>query len=388
MTGTAEKATTLLRLHTDRKILTLVNVWDVASAHAVAAVEGTTAIATASHAIAATYGYRDGEAIPVDLMLEMVGRIAGGVDLPVTADLEAGYGDPAGTIRRAVGLGRGSAPTSRTRLRPVPEAAAAVAATVAAVEAEGVPDFVLNARTDAFLRAGDQDRREVLKEAIARGRAFLDAGAPVVFVPGLLDDDEIGALVDAFGTGRLSLIGVPGMPSASASSSSASRACHSVPTPSASPSRPCRGWSRPSTRACRPAPGCSPDRRRGSTGITPLSAPVASGASSRAIPAPEVRSCALRDLGVRSRPPPGRPRLRRVAPLRDDPGGAGTSSMVVICPKTSMRQARRRSAEASRGGPRYDGHAHPRHNSETESSGSGTTGTLTKLTHGAEAGKE
>ena len=105
MTGTAEKATQLLRLHTDRDILTLVNVWDVGSAKAVAAVEGTRAIATASHSIAATYGYPDGQQIPVDLMLDMVGRIAAAVELPVTADLEAGYGDPAGTIRRAVGLG-------------------------------------------------------------------------------------------------------------------------------------------------------------------------------------------------------------------------------------------------------------------------------------------
>jgi 2-methylisocitrate lyase-like PEP mutase family enzyme len=214
MTGTAEKANTLVRLHTDPKILILVNVWDVASARAVAAVEGTTAIATASHAIAATYGYPDREAIPVDLMLEMVGRIADGVDLPVTADLEAGYGDPGGTIRRAVGLGVVGA-NLEDRMKPVTDAAAAVAAAVAAADSEGVPDFVLNARTDAFLRAGDQDRREVLKDAIARGRAFLDAGAPVVFVPGLLDDDEIGALVEAFGTRRLSLIGVPGMPPAS-----------------------------------------------------------------------------------------------------------------------------------------------------------------------------
>ena len=53
-----------------------------------------------------------------------------------------------------------------------------------AAAAEGVPDFVLNARTDAFLRAGDRDPDDVLADAIERGRAFLDAGAPVVFVPG------------------------------------------------------------------------------------------------------------------------------------------------------------------------------------------------------------
>ena len=214
MTSTADKASTFLRLHTDQKILILVNVWDVASARAVAAVEGTRAIATASHGIAATLGYPDGEQIPVDQMLDMVGRIAAAVDLPVTADLEAGYGDPADTIRRAIGLGVVGA-NLEDQLRPVTEAAGRVAEAVAAAAGEGVPHFVLNARTDAFLRAGDQDRREVLTDAIARGRAYLDAGAAVVFVPGLLDEHEIDALVEAFGPGRLSLIGSPGMPPAS-----------------------------------------------------------------------------------------------------------------------------------------------------------------------------
>jgi 2-methylisocitrate lyase-like PEP mutase family enzyme len=207
---TATRATDLLRLHTDRKILTLVNVWDVASAKAVAGVEETTAIATASHGIAATYGYPDGEHIPRELMLEMVGRIVEAVDLPVTADLEAGYGDPGDTIRRAIGLGVVGA-NLEDQLKPVPEAVAVVAAAVAAAQAEGVPDFVLNARTDAFLRAGDQDRGEVMKDAITRGKAFLDAGAPVVFVPGLLSESEIEDVVDGLGERKVSLIGVPGM---------------------------------------------------------------------------------------------------------------------------------------------------------------------------------
>lgn len=210
MTNTAEKATTLLELHAARKILTLVNVWDVASARAVAAVEGTTALATASHSIAATYGYRDGEQIPVDLMLEMAGRITAAVDIPVTADLEAGYGDAPGTIRRAIGLGIVGA-NIEDQMKPLAEAASVVEAVMAAAAEEGVPDFVLNARTDAFLRAGDRDRSEVLSDAITRGRAYLDAGAPVVFVPGLLQESEIQDLVDALGERKLTLIGTPGM---------------------------------------------------------------------------------------------------------------------------------------------------------------------------------
>ena len=213
MTSTAARATELLALHTSPKILTLVNVWDVASAKAVASVEGTTALATASHGIAATYGYPDGEHIPVDLMLEMVGRIAAAVDLPVTADLEAGYGDPAehhparGGSRRGGRQPRGQDVAGRRGGRGGRRG-------LGAAQAEGVPDFVLNARTDAFVRAGDQDRREVLKEAVLRGRAYLEAGAPVVFVPGLLDENEVETLVEAFGR-PLALIGAPGMPPAS-----------------------------------------------------------------------------------------------------------------------------------------------------------------------------
>ncbi len=98
LSGTASRASALLQLHRDPKLLTVVNVWDVISATVVADVEGTAALATASHSIAASYGYEDGENIPVDLMIEAVGRIVAATDLPVTADLEGGYGDPAETV--------------------------------------------------------------------------------------------------------------------------------------------------------------------------------------------------------------------------------------------------------------------------------------------------
>ncbi len=212
MTSTAERASALLALHRDPAMVKLVNVWDVASARVVAQTPGTTALATASHAVAASYGYEDGEHIPRDLMLEAVGRIAADVDLPVTADLEAGYGDAADTCRRAIGLGVVGA-NIEDQLRPVAEAAAAVAAVMRAAAAEGVPDFVLNARTDAFLLAGDRDPAESLADAIERGRAFLDGGAPVVFVPGRLIEEQVVSLVEAFGPQRLSLLPVAGAPS-------------------------------------------------------------------------------------------------------------------------------------------------------------------------------
>lgn len=207
-TPTVGKARELQRLHSDPELLLLVNVWDVISARVVADSPGTTAIATASHSIAASYGYPDGEHIPRDLMVEAAGRIAAAVDLPVTADLEAGYGDPGGTISMAIDAGIVGA-NLEDRLKPLPDAVRAVEAAVAAGERAGVP-FVLNARTDAFLRAADKDPAAVLADAIQRGRAYLDAGASTFFVPGRLDEPTVSALVEALGPQKVNVLGAPG----------------------------------------------------------------------------------------------------------------------------------------------------------------------------------
>ncbi|MCK9916995.1 MULTISPECIES: isocitrate lyase/PEP mutase family protein [Microbacterium] len=203
-----EKGAALRALHTDPPLLTLVNVWDVASARVVAAHPRTHAIATASHAIAAAFGYDDGERIPLELHLATVERIVASTTLPVTADLEAGYGDPAATVRRAIDVGVVGA-NLEDELRPLAAASAAVAAAVEAADAAGVP-FSLNARTDAFLRAEGRGRAESLADAITRGRAYLAEGATCVFVPGVLDEPEVRELVAAFGPGRLSVLAAPG----------------------------------------------------------------------------------------------------------------------------------------------------------------------------------
>src|SRR3569833_4286082 len=101
MADLATRARTLLDLHTAPEILTLTNVWDVVSAQVVAGTPGVRALATASHSIAATFGYQDGESIPLELHLDMVGRIVAAVDVPVTMDFAARYGDPAETAQRA-----------------------------------------------------------------------------------------------------------------------------------------------------------------------------------------------------------------------------------------------------------------------------------------------
>jgi 2-methylisocitrate lyase-like PEP mutase family enzyme len=209
MADLVTRARTLLDLHTAPEILTLTNVWDVVSARVVAGTPGVRALATASHSIAATFGYEDGENIPLELHLDMVSRIVAAVELPVTMDFEAGYGDPGETARRAIAAGVVGG-NLEDQMKPLDDAVAAVEAVLRAGRDAGI-DFVLNARTDAFVRAAKgADRGELLAEAARRGRAFLEAGAPVVFVPGVVAREEIVGLVDALGPRRLTVISVPG----------------------------------------------------------------------------------------------------------------------------------------------------------------------------------
>jgi 2-methylisocitrate lyase-like PEP mutase family enzyme len=209
MPDLADNARYLLELHSAPEILVLANVWDVASAKVVAALDGVRALATASHSIASTFGYEDGENIPLNLHLDMVGLIVAAVDLPVTMDFEAGYGDPGDTARRAIEIGVVGG-NLEDQMKPLEEAVGAVEAVLRAGWDAGI-DFVLNARTDAYIRAeAGTPRDELLAEAIRRGRAFLEVGAPVVFVPGVVARDDIEALVDALGPQKLSVISVPG----------------------------------------------------------------------------------------------------------------------------------------------------------------------------------
>jgi 2-methylisocitrate lyase-like PEP mutase family enzyme len=209
MPDLGSRATTLMNLHTAPEILVLANVWDVVSAKVVASTDGVRALATASHSIASTFGYPDGENIPLELHLSMVERIAAAVDVPVTMDFEAGYGDAGGTAARVIAAGAVGG-NLEDQMKPLDDAVAAVEAVLRAGRDAGI-DFVLNARTDAFVRAqpGD-DRSALVQEAIRRGRAFLDAGAPVVFVPGVVAREEIEALVEGLGERKLSVIAVPG----------------------------------------------------------------------------------------------------------------------------------------------------------------------------------
>jgi 2-methylisocitrate lyase-like PEP mutase family enzyme len=206
--STLEKALALKALHEAPEILRVVNVWDAISAKVIADLPGTKALATAGHSIAASRGYPDG-GMPLDIALDGARIIAEAVDLPVSADLDDGYDDPAETIRRAIGFGIVGA-NVEDRMRPFDESVARVAAITAAAEQEGVA-FQLNARTDALTaRSGDLPLEQKIAEAIARGKAFLDNGAALVFVPGAQKREVVEQLVAGIGRGKVSLIGSPG----------------------------------------------------------------------------------------------------------------------------------------------------------------------------------
>ncbi|HET7130243.1 MAG TPA: isocitrate lyase/phosphoenolpyruvate mutase family protein [Gaiellaceae bacterium] len=173
--GQREKSAAFRQMHREPPILVLPNAWDVASAKQLAAIEGCRALATSSAAVARSLGYEDGERAPGPLMVEAAGRIARAIDLPVTGDLERGYGDPVGTALAAwdAGLvGINFEDSTRAGLVDVDEQVAAIRAI-----REAVPDLVINARVDIFVRIGSGD----VAEAAERGNAYLEAGADCVY---------------------------------------------------------------------------------------------------------------------------------------------------------------------------------------------------------------
>jgi 2-methylisocitrate lyase-like PEP mutase family enzyme len=190
------RAAELLALHHAEEPLVLPNAWDPASA-AVIARAGAKAIATSSAGVAWALGYPDGELIGRDEMLEAVARIGRAVDIPVTADLERGYDDVGATVAAAIDCGAVGAniedSTSGGSLVDADEQASRLRAGREAAVAAGVPSFVLNARTDVFLREiGEPGGR--LDETKRRAAAYAEAGASCLFVPGLLELDVLSEL--------------------------------------------------------------------------------------------------------------------------------------------------------------------------------------------------
>ena len=211
--GLAERADALRRRHAGPRPLVLPNAWDVASARLVVKA-GFPAVATSSGAVAATLGYEDNDSMPVDEAFGAIARITRSVPVPVTADVEGGYGlSPKDLVEQllhagAVGCnledtdhhgggGLVDAEENTERLRAVRHAAT-----------EAGVDIVLNAQIDV-LRL-ESDRRELFEEAVRRARLYRRAGADCVFPIQLADDELIGEFVRR-AEGPVNIVG-PGAP--------------------------------------------------------------------------------------------------------------------------------------------------------------------------------
>ena len=207
-----DRALAFRALHDPAAPLRLLNAWDAGSAKVLAAA-GAPALGTTSAGVAFALGLPDGERLTRDAMLAAVAAIASAVEVPVSADLEAGYDDARETVTRALAAGAVGFNLEDGRadgtLTPLDEQLARVRAARAAVDASDVPAAFLNARTDTvWLGTGDES------ETVARVRAYAQAGADGVFVPGLKDPNLIARLVttvrDAGAT--LNVLAVPGLP--------------------------------------------------------------------------------------------------------------------------------------------------------------------------------
>jgi 2-methylisocitrate lyase-like PEP mutase family enzyme len=212
----AAKAEVLRRLHVEGPMLVLPNAWDAGSARTFVEA-GFPALATTSAGIAFSLGYPDGERISRDEMLAAVSRITRRISVPITADMEAGYGQTpdavAETVRRvleagAVGMNLEDRMEEK-RLIEFSLAVERVRAARRAADATGV-HLVLNARTDAF-EAPEIPGDKRIAEAVRRGNAFREAGADSVFVPFVGDRDTIEQLVQQI-RAPVNILGTPNAP--------------------------------------------------------------------------------------------------------------------------------------------------------------------------------
>lgn len=195
----------LLDLHVRGDPLLLYNVWDASSAKAVESA-GARAVATSSAAVARARGSDDGERLPFDELIRCTAQICGAVEVPVTVDMESGYGPEPDRVAQS-GLRLAQAGASGCNLEDQVISDGSLfdidlqcrrIETLRTALDEAGWTFFINARTDVFLREPDRSRHPaLLSSAIERGRAYARAGAHGIFAPGLVDADSIQRLVDA-----------------------------------------------------------------------------------------------------------------------------------------------------------------------------------------------
>ena len=191
-----DRAAALLALHAGPGFV-LPNAWDAGSARVLEQV-GFPAIATTSAGISWSCGVPDGEGLDRDSMLEHVARIVAAVGVPVTADLEAGYGDTADdvgiTVALAVELGAAGGNIEDAGPGGLIGVDEAVDRLAAAREAGPRGSFVLNARTDTYFVGSGGDPFD---ETVERAVRYVEAGADCVFVPGVVEQETIRRLAAA-----------------------------------------------------------------------------------------------------------------------------------------------------------------------------------------------
>ena len=198
----SDKAGRFAELHVKGRPVLLYNAWDAGSAKAILAA-GAQAIATSSWSVAEAQGYRDGEAIPIALAEEIVGRIAATTVAPVTVDFEGGYSEDddelAGNIARlldlgVIGINFEDRVVKGSGLYEIARQAERIATIRETAEERGMKLFI-NARSDVFFEHGD-DAAGAVPEALERAKAYAAAGASAFFVPGLTDATQIGRIVE------------------------------------------------------------------------------------------------------------------------------------------------------------------------------------------------
>ncbi|MBW6423309.1 isocitrate lyase/phosphoenolpyruvate mutase family protein [Rhizobium sp. XQZ8] len=200
-----DKAAAFGTLHQKGNPVIIYNIWDAGTAKAVADA-GAKALGTGSWSVAAAQGYADGENLPMDVLLATAKSITTAVDLPFTVDFEGGYAeDPAQLAQNvskvidagAVGINFEDQIVGGSGVYLVEQQAERIRAIRAMADGRDIP-FFINARTDLFLKEGDQAKHAgLLDEAIARAEAYAAAGASGFFAPGLADDALIAKLCEA-----------------------------------------------------------------------------------------------------------------------------------------------------------------------------------------------
>jgi 2-methylisocitrate lyase-like PEP mutase family enzyme len=201
MNQQSQKAEVLRSLHTGGDLLLLPNIWDSIGARILAA-KGYRAIATASAAVSASLGYQDGETIKRSTLMDILGRIAGSVDIPVSADLERGYGESLAELEQTieqviesgiVGLNIEDRLEKGGGLRTVEAQCQRIAAVRQVGDRLGV-HLVINARVDSFVSTTFTDREQAIEEAVMRAQAYACAGADCIYPIGPGDEATVRLL--------------------------------------------------------------------------------------------------------------------------------------------------------------------------------------------------